>query len=110
LNPEDQPHKSSKLAKRAGKVFSWGAIGEVIGLLAGIYIPDTFISDAMLAHILGLLMAGLSGIGIFSRFKTPNFRDLNDCLDDANRLFIKGTINETEHLRLREKCLEKFMK
>src|SRR2546423_12337112 len=107
---EEQSKKVSKIAKRAGQAASWGAIGEVAGLLIGLLVPDTIIADALIAHSLGTLLAALSGLGLFSKFKTTSVSDLAACLDDADRLFAKGVIDEKQHMRIREHCLKKFLK
>lgn len=109
LNSLESLSKASKIAKRAGQAASWGAVGEVLGLLIALFVPDTIIADSLIAHSLATLLAALSGLGIFSKFKTHSVNDLAACLDDADRLFAKGTIDERQHMRIREHCLEKFL-
>lgn len=53
-------------------------------------------------------IGALAGLGFFSRFKTPSVDELSLCLDDADRLHMKGTIDQKALVKIPEHCLEKF--
>lgn len=107
----DDPEKqASKIAKRAGQSLSWFTIGQVLGRLAGLLVPDNIITDDLIAHSLASLLAAISALGLFSRFKSRAGTDLSDCLSDADLLFSQGRISERELNLLRQKCLEKHWK
>jgi hypothetical protein len=100
---------AKQLIKRGGRAASWAAVGEIIGLVLSVYVPTTFIAPGLLPHALATILGAIGASGLFSKFKTTDITELDACLNDANRLFLRGTITEAEHLRLRQKFLDKFL-
>jgi hypothetical protein len=106
--PSESLRGAKHIVKRGTQALTWGAVGEIAGHIISAYISDAVIPDELLAHAMGTIFGAIGATGLFSKFKTPAISELDACLDDANRLFLKGTISEAEHLSLRQKCLDKF--
>ncbi len=99
-----------KPIKGGGDVMAWSAIGEVVGNLVGLAVPNTIIPDASLGHAFGVVFGALTGLGYFNKYKTSSGSDLDKKLSDIEKLFITDRITEQERNLLREKCLKDYQK
>ena len=96
------------LLGKAGDTVSWALLGEVVGHLVGLFVPDILVSDGTIGHIVGTLFAALYGLRLFTRFKTHRARNLSDCLADAEQLLGARTIDEEEYKMIRVDCFTRF--
>jgi hypothetical protein len=85
-----------------------GLIGEVAGRILALFIPHGFVPDVNVGHMAATLFFALYLVRIFSKFRTPQSKDLADSLLDIDLLFGRGLIDESEQKRLRELALEKW--
>jgi len=94
--------------KGAGNVMAYSAIGEVVGNVIGLIIPDSYVSDSNIGHALGILLGAMYSLGWIPGYKTKTVSDLKKKLLDIDRLFLQDKITEEERTELRKKCLEDY--
>src|SRR5438046_1418367 len=90
LEPQEQQFnlQSSdvRLARMGESAAAWGMVGEVIGNLIGLAVPDILISDAMLGHYCAILFGAASALLARWIFKPNPMRQLDRCLGWAHSM------------------------
>jgi len=103
--------KSSKnKLKKVGTAVTFGTVGEVVGLIAAQFISDAFLPDYLIAHGTGVLFGLIGTLFFSSKYNTEPGKTLRDCLSDADLMFLDNLIDEKQRLRMRDSCMEKFLK
>ncbi len=94
--------------QRASGILGWAALGEFVGHFAGLGIPDALISDTMLGHAAAIVMVVLGIVGAWIRpLNNPDV--VQDQLARLDLLFLRGTITDHEHARLRSRVLRRLI-
>jgi hypothetical protein len=98
------------IAKTVRTAVSFATVGEALGYVALYYFPYVGIPASVFVHGIAALIT-LTGTIIFSnKFKTTAGQSLNDCFADADLLFAQGSIDERQLMRIRDNCLDKYLK
>lgn len=97
----------AQIADRGSKLMAFALVGEFLGNLVGLAIPDSLAGDAQLGHMVAALLAGLYLLGLFTKYRLAQSQALEDCLADAELLFINDAITLEEYRRLRAECFRK---
>jgi hypothetical protein len=98
---------TANVALKAGTVTAWGAIGTALGQLVAWGVPSLRPNAVAISTTLSALFAALAGIGILGTVKRSPLKDLATDLREADRLFIKGLIDEHEYRALRASVIRK---
>jgi len=105
---------STQLTKTGKTVAGAIGLGEALGYLIAIYIPDSFISDAYFAHGVGILF-GLAALllpyfGIGRPAPDDPITQFRKCVQATDKLMNDGLIMQSEYNAIRKSCLEKNKK
>lgn len=100
-------NRSAGRMEAIGAAASWGVIGQAVGLVVSLFIPDRWISDFAIISWTGGVVAALYGIGVVRNGTPPPLMDVAKCLRAAQLLFIKNAVTRKEYKALRESCIKR---
>lgn len=105
--------KVSDNVKKISRSLGSAAAGEIIGRFISLLIPDSYVTDEIIAHGVAALF-GIAGLIPWSRFFPETPTDYHEQIPtvrrqllEADRLFRDGLINASEHIGMRHAILQR---
>lgn len=104
---DDQREPRISSLEGIGVTGAWTALGTVMGQIIALGVPDSVITDPEVSGLFGVGAGALAALGVLTKLRRRPLSSVEDCLNHADKLFLKDKITENEYTRLRRECLEK---